>query len=111
MFSFGLFVFLFGALALFGMLGMSIASPDVTTVNPGQMATREMFVTAANAFCIVGAIFMGCGAIRNELRQDKLSSKQAKKDEKREPNLDPLQWPGEASQSPIQRDRVLTGIR
>ena len=105
MFSFGLLVFLFGALALFGTLGLNVATPDPATINAGLMATRGMFVTAASALCIVGAIFMGCGAIRNELKRGKISDKKIKKGEKREPNLDHLpQGPKEASQNSLQHD-------
>jgi len=109
MFYFGLMVFLFGALSLFGTLGLNLAASDATTVNLGLMATRGMFVTATSALCIAGAIFIGCGAIRNELRRGKIGSNKAKSGEKREPNLDLLQWPAEVPHSPAQRERAVAG--
>ncbi len=119
MFFFGLLVFLFGALGLVATLGMNLAPSDAATVNLGLMATRGMFVTATSAFCVAGAVFMGCGAIRNELRRGKASGGQAsggksggakaKKGEKREPNLDSLQWPAEVPLNPERRERAAAG--
>jgi len=113
MFTFGLLVFLFGALGLCETLGLNIAAPNATTISSGLMATREMFVTATSALCIVGAIFMGCGSIRNELRRSKISSKKAKKaekTEKRELNLDGvLELNVEAPRRAVRLDRAVGG--
>jgi len=109
MFFFGLLVFLFGALGLVATLGMNLAPSDAAAVNLGLMATRGMFVTATSAFCVAGAIFMGCGAIRNELRRGKAGGAKAKKGEKREPNLESLQWPAEVPLNPERRGRAAAG--
>lgn len=70
MYLFGLIAFLLGVLGIGAAVAMSLglASAQVSAT-PSLISANEMIFGLGGLMCVVGAIFTGCGAIRNEIKK------------------------------------------
>lgn len=59
---------IFLALGIMGLLvGLFTGTAAGTTVNIGLLADRALIVDISSTLCIVGAVFIGCAAVRDNL--------------------------------------------
>lgn len=59
---------IFFALGIMGLLvGLFTGTAAGTTVNIGLLADRALIVDISSTLCIVGAVFIGCAAVRDRL--------------------------------------------